>query len=308
MKNQSTFKKSVLSIVILSVATASFISWDKYQPRHETKTMVEFYQNRDLDKNEVLLHSLASNEPDTLARIAEDNLSTEADFIAASIIENGYSPEADEGYDVDSNNDQLENWQVLQHPTSTLSQSNDQPVITNTLLFGFDSSEVSPNDYISLNKTAHLMQSDSGNQGAVWQVVGYADRSGNYIYNSKLARKRAQAVAEYLVDKGVNENQLAIISLGTSNPPNDERSIENNRNERRVEIHAYQAEITALLEQHNKQLQQSRQSVVKRIKATTKETLSNETSLVETAKPETLIPTVKFEKQTIHSLTTAMEL
>ena len=152
------------------------------------------------------------------------------------------------------------------------------------------------------------MQSDSVNQEMVWQVVGYADRSGNYIYNSKLARKRAQAVAEYLVNKGVNEDQLAIISLGTSNPPNDERSIENNRNERRVEIHAYQAEITALLEQHNMQIKQSRHSAIKPIKATTNEAVISETNVVETAKPEVLTPTVKFEKQTIQSLTTAMEL
>ncbi|MCP4322616.1 MAG: OmpA family protein [Alteromonadales bacterium] len=300
MNTVSTFKKSVLSIVIISAVTASFISWDKYQPRHETKAMVAFYQNRDFDKAELLLQGMVSADSDTLAAIAEENLVAEVELISSSITESSYSPEADEPYDIEEESTQLQMWQ---EDSPQVNGKQEGVVIANRLLFGFDSSEVSADYYNSLDETARLMQDERIDNSMVWQVVGYADRSGNYIYNSKLARKRAQAVAKYLVNKGVNEEQLAVISLGTSSPLNEERSIENNRNERRVEIHAYQAEVTALLEQYNKQVEASQKMVLKPDAEITQEQL-----VVESTNTQEQAPTVNFQLKKALSLTTAMEL
>ena len=49
-------------------------------------------------------------------------------------------------------------------------------------------------------------------------IVGFADRVGNAEYNEKLALKRAQAVRDYLVTKGIKADKLEIHSLGKSTP------------------------------------------------------------------------------------------
>ena len=300
MKKLSTYNKSVLSIVIISAVTAAFISWDRYQPRHETASLVEFYQNaNNFDDEGTLLQSLSSNDSDTLARIAEDNLVSKAGLIAAAIIEDSDPYESDEVVDYEMANEQVVLWQE----DTAEAASNNEVVIASKVLFAFDSSEISEDNFNGLNETAKLMKSQSTDPDLIWQVVGYADRSGNYIYNSKLAKKRAQAVAKYLVNKGVNEDQLAVLSLGTSNPPNEERSLENNRNERRVEIHEYQAEVTALLEQYNKDLKQSQKGFVKPV-----EQFASEAIIVEVDQGDALIPTVSFKGKDVDSLTTAMEL
>lgn len=293
MKTQpnNTFKKSVLSIVIISAVTGAFISWDKYQPRHETTTMVEFYQNRGLDGNDLFTQSIASTDSEVLALIAEENLMQDI------ILEAHYSPEADEAY--------YETELALKVETidEEKVRVDEAMVIENQLLFAFDSTQINPDYFSSLNKTALFMQQHSKESNKVWQVVGYADRSGNALYNSKLAKKRAQIVAEYLINKGVNEDQLAIISLGASAPLNTERSIENNRHERRVEIHDYQEEITALVEQLNK-------PVVSSHKIATAPLREQETAPIQVEKnePTQVSAAIDFKNIKRERLTTAMEL
>lgn len=310
MKTLTTFNKSVLSIVIISALTASFISWDRYQPRHETPSMTEFYQRSHFDKNELLLQSLVTNDSAVLARIAEDyllaetDLLVESDLIAASTIESRYSPEADENVAYQTENEEVVLWQ------EKLNQGdiNSDIIVSNRVLFDFDSSDISEKHYPSLNETAQLMKNESADKDAIWQVVGYADRSGNYIYNNKLARKRAQAVAQYLVNKGVDEQQLAVLSLGSSDPLHEVRSIENNRNERRVEIHAYQAQVTALLAQYNKQLKQSSKASVKVIELPIESTTIVDVDKQQVKRSKESIASRSFKEIQIERLTTAMEL
>ncbi|WP_022939828.1 OmpA family protein [Psychromonas hadalis] len=305
-KKNNTFKKSVLSIVIISAVTAAFISWDKYQPRHETTSMVAFYQNRTVD---AFAQSIVSTDNETLAAIVEANLQIEeADFIATTIIEDSYAPESDEPYDYTLEYEQLTSMQQDKYENKPLIDETALSLtIANKVFFGFDSSEINPEYFYSLNETAELMQIAVDSHKAVWQVVGYADRSGNTLYNRNLAKKRAQKVAQYLVNKGVNEDQLAILSLGSSEPISVERSIKNNRSERRVEIHVYQAEITALVEQFNKQLNNPVRFSQKE-EHTPMKTLYAEPTLVEKSKPQRVSPSIDFKSLTHENLTTAMEL
>ncbi|MDF1762350.1 MAG: OmpA family protein, partial [Oleibacter sp.] len=45
-------------------------------------------------------------------------------------------------------------------------------------------------------------------------LVGYTDSRGSQSYNRKLALKRAESVAVYLVSKGVASNRIVTISQG----------------------------------------------------------------------------------------------
>jgi OOP family OmpA-OmpF porin len=49
-------------------------------------------------------------------------------------------------------------------------------------------------------------------------VTGYTDRLGTSKYNQKLSERRAAAVREYLVNKGIDGSRLKAVGKGESNP------------------------------------------------------------------------------------------
>tara|TARA_R110001583_G_scaffold16561_7_gene67790 strand:- start:805 stop:1815 length:1011 start_codon:yes stop_codon:yes gene_type:complete len=265
MKKMSSFKKSVLSIVFMSAVTGSFISWDKYQPRHETQSLVEFYENRDLIDHFAFLETIDyANKTSSMK--AEEKLLIESELIAQTLAENIYEREVSSTNDLLVNPEQLYsrdlnsqsiNLKLLNSEYLPLDKSDSEQIyseISEAILFAFDSSKVA-NDYFPLlNETAKRMQDENIETSKTWQVVGYADIAGNNIYNSQLASKRAQAVTEYLVNKGVNANKLMIVSLGESQSEGSEHSEENNRLARRVEIHDYDNLVATLSEQFNSQI------------------------------------------------------
>ena len=50
------------------------------------------------------------------------------------------------------------------------------------------------------------------------KVAGYTDRIGSDAYNQKLSQKRAETVANYLVAKGVPQNDISATGYGEANP------------------------------------------------------------------------------------------
>ena len=51
----------------------------------------------------------------------------------------------------------------------------------------------------------------------VFTIVGHADvKTGSAEYNQKLSEKRAKAVYDYLVEQGVNKDQLTWKGVGSS--------------------------------------------------------------------------------------------
>ena len=70
--------------------------------------------------------------------------------------------------------------------------------------------------------------------GKVVRIEGHADASGNADANQQLSQRRAEAVRDYLVDKGADGSMLAPVGVGASSLKNakDPFSAEN----RRVEI------------------------------------------------------------------------
>ncbi|MDD3370651.1 MAG: OmpA family protein [Alphaproteobacteria bacterium] len=92
-------------------------------------------------------------------------------------------------------------------------------------------------------KTLSRMASKLNGQGSTVAVVGFADRMGNAAYNERLALKRAKAVRDYLVAKGVKAKKIEVRSLGKSAPKTDcaeamvrKELIACLREDRRVEI------------------------------------------------------------------------
>jgi OOP family OmpA-OmpF porin len=84
-----------------------------------------------------------------------------------------------------------------------------------TELFGFDSARLNPSQP-KLDEIANVLNANSGIDNVV--ITGYADRLGNAKYNQKLSERRAQAVKDYLVGKGVAGSRLNAVGKGEANP------------------------------------------------------------------------------------------
>jgi OOP family OmpA-OmpF porin len=72
------------------------------------------------------------------------------------------------------------------------------------------------------------------------EVGGHTDNQGAAALNEKLSKKRAQAVANYLVSRGVKANQLTAKGYGATSPIADNHTAAGRTQNRRVELHILQ--------------------------------------------------------------------
>ncbi len=102
------------------------------------------------------------------------------------------------------------------------------------VLFDFDKSVIRVEFYPELDEWVSFFKTYPEVQA---EIHGHADSTGPAPYNQKLSERRAQAVINYLVDKGVDPARLTGIGFGEEAPavPNDTR--ENRQKNRRVELH-----------------------------------------------------------------------
>ena len=68
------------------------------------------------------------------------------------------------------------------------------------------------------------------------ELKGYTDSSGSERYNVSLGSKRAKAVKEYLINRGVKSSRLAIRGYGESPPVDSNTTAAGRANNRRVEF------------------------------------------------------------------------
>ena len=101
----------------------------------------------------------------------------------------------------------------------------------------FDSgkSDLLPAAYPVLDNLVAAMKD---NPKQKWVVVGYTDDRGSNKLNLKLSGKRAQAVVDYLVNKGINKSLFTIKAMGKANPVASNKTAEGRAQNRRVEINA----------------------------------------------------------------------
>jgi OOP family OmpA-OmpF porin len=69
------------------------------------------------------------------------------------------------------------------------------------------------------------------------RIEGHTDNQGGAAYNQKLSDKRAKAVREYLVKKGIDGKRLESKGFGLKKPLGDNKTPEGREQNRRVELH-----------------------------------------------------------------------
>lgn len=103
-----------------------------------------------------------------------------------------------------------------------------------SILFEFNSSNIKPVSY-GLIDDAYLALMDDKNLYLV--IEGNTDAVGSVDYNLALSERRALAVQDYLVNKGINRNRITIYAKGKSEPIATNNNAEGRRQNRRAEMH-----------------------------------------------------------------------
>ncbi len=88
-------------------------------------------------------------------------------------------------------------------------------VLSSTELFAFDKSELRM-PQTKLDEIARVLNNNTQTNHVV--ISGYTDRIGSRAYNQKLSERRANAVRDYLVSKGVSADRLFPEGKGEDNP------------------------------------------------------------------------------------------
>jgi len=83
-------------------------------------------------------------------------------------------------------------------------------------LFGFDKAVVKISSKRTLDGVAEKINANP--EIEVVMVTGHTDKLGSDKYNQKLSERRANAVKDYLVSKGVDPKRLSAIGKGETEP------------------------------------------------------------------------------------------
>jgi len=111
---------------------------------------------------------------------------------------------------------------------------NPQTVKTETVLFGFNRSNLSADDKAKLDS---LQQAVSNLKYYSVEVTGYTDKTGPAAYNLDLSRKRADAVVRYLTENDkVPLVKVHVLGYGEDMPAGDNHSRAGRKENRRVEV------------------------------------------------------------------------
>ncbi len=108
-----------------------------------------------------------------------------------------------------------------------------QKIISPTINFGLNSSRLLPSSYAELDKYAQLLKQDPTLKIL---IAVHTDNLGSPSFKLKLSQARARAIADYLISKGVNPQQIIAIGKGAAEPIASNSTLEGRRKNNRVEI------------------------------------------------------------------------
>jgi outer membrane protein OmpA-like peptidoglycan-associated protein len=103
------------------------------------------------------------------------------------------------------------------------------------LLVFFDpgKTELKRSSYPELDRVVRVMQADPNMEV---EIAGYTDSEGDDSHNLELSRRRADAVKEYLLKKGIPENRIVTKGYGKENPIASNDTEDGRAENRRVEF------------------------------------------------------------------------
>jgi OmpA-OmpF porin, OOP family len=118
-----------------------------------------------------------------------------------------------------------------------LTKAKEEVLILRGIHFDFDKAIIKPEWKVVLDEGASTLMK----RPEVSVVIeGHCDGIGSVPYNQKLSERRARAVYDYFVKKGVKKNRMQTIGYGKSRPKADNATDEGRAINRRVELKVVQ--------------------------------------------------------------------
>ena len=108
--------------------------------------------------------------------------------------------------------------------------------VLDNVLFDFNKDEIKPEAFAQLDAIYEILEK---NPAMSVELQGYTDNIGSKKYNMSLSLRRANSVADYLVNKGVARNRVATTGFGFDKPVALNSTDFGRSLNRRVEIHPY---------------------------------------------------------------------
>jgi outer membrane protein OmpA-like peptidoglycan-associated protein len=106
--------------------------------------------------------------------------------------------------------------------------------IAEKIFFEYNKAVIQPLSYELLQEIAGVIQ-DHPNVTKI-RIEGHTDSDGSESYNQKLSQQRAKAVANFLVEVGVDQRRLESVGYGESEPVDTNKTLEGRAANRRVEF------------------------------------------------------------------------
>ncbi len=117
--------------------------------------------------------------------------------------------EVEEEYDV------IENQEQANSINKATAEDSEEVSVPDRVYFGFNKYNISNDSAEILNLQAEWLKSDPSIKII---VEGHCDERGTREYNLALGERRANAVKNYLVKKGIKANRIKTISYGKDKP------------------------------------------------------------------------------------------
>ncbi len=105
--------------------------------------------------------------------------------------------------------------------------------LSSEVSFDYDSASLKPSFYPALDKIADVIRQHDKTSV---EIVGHTDSRGSEAYNQRLSEKRAEAVANYLIERGVDPSRITTSGRGESEPRGTNSTEAGRQLNRRVEI------------------------------------------------------------------------
>ena len=105
--------------------------------------------------------------------------------------------------------------------------------LSSEVSFDYNRASLKPSFYPALNKIASVIRQHDKTSV---EVIGHTDSRGSEEYNQRLSERRAEAVANYLIGRGVDPSRITTSGRGESEPRATNSTEAGRQLNRRVEI------------------------------------------------------------------------
>ncbi|MGA2298580.1 MAG: OmpA family protein, partial [FCB group bacterium] len=127
----------------------------------------------------------------------------------------------------------IKNYQEITRDLHLVPIEQGQTIRINNIFFEFGKYELLEDSYSELNRIVSFLKD---NPNVSIQINGHTDNIGPAQRNLTLSKKRAEAVSEYLISKGIINSRLKIKGFGQTKPIEKNNTEEGRSRNRRVEF------------------------------------------------------------------------